>query len=111
VSAGRCMSMLIDAVPNSELRNGYHIQFLDEVRHTGMQTALARWYAKNVPDPEGWNMGPQGVARDPVLAPGLNMLSQFMVGDPIQCAFTPGLARLMCRSCYADLASRHHLVT
>jgi propane monooxygenase large subunit len=88
VSAGRCMSMLIDAVPNSELRNGYHIQFLDEVRHTGMQTALARWYAKNVPDPEGWNMGPQGVARDPVLAPGLNMLSQFMVGDPIQCAFT-----------------------
>src|SRR2546423_9756455 len=28
VSAGRCMSMLIDAVPNDELRNGYHVQFV-----------------------------------------------------------------------------------
>ncbi|MBV9313307.1 MAG: methane monooxygenase [Pseudonocardia sp.] len=88
VAAGRCMSMLIDAVPNNELRNGYHIQFVDEVRHTGVQAALQRWYAKNVPDPEGWNNGPWCLARDPVLTPGLNMLSQFMVGDPIQCAFT-----------------------
>lgn len=88
VSAGRCMSMLIDAVPNNELRNGYHIQFVDEVRHTGMQTALQRWYAKNSPDPEGFNMTPRAVTRSPVLTPALNMLSQFMVGDPIQCAFT-----------------------
>jgi Methane/Phenol/Toluene Hydroxylase. len=88
VAAGRCMSMLIDAVPNNELRNGYHIQFVDEVRHAGIQTALQRWYAKNVEDPEGFNVGPKGLARDPVQVPALNMLSQFMVGDPIQCAFT-----------------------
>ena len=25
IGAGRCMSMLIDAVPNNELRNGYHV--------------------------------------------------------------------------------------
>ena len=56
VAAGRCMSMLIDAVPNNELRNGYHVQFVDEVRHTGMQMALARWYAKHVPDPAGWHL-------------------------------------------------------
>ena len=48
VGAGRCMSMLMSAVPNNELRNGYHVQFVDEIRHTGMQMSLARWYAKNV---------------------------------------------------------------
>lgn len=87
VAAGRCMSMLIDAIPNPELRNGYHVQFVDEVRHSGLQTSLARWYAKNVPDPEGWNIGAAGLAKNPVTAGGLNMLSHFMVGDPISGAF------------------------
>jgi propane 2-monooxygenase large subunit len=88
VAAGRCMSMLIGAVPNDELRNGYHVQFVDEIRHTGMQMALARWYARHVPDPAGWNLGPKALANSPMLTPGLNMLSHFIVGDPIQCAFT-----------------------
>ncbi|HWF54233.1 MAG TPA: hypothetical protein VG223_06385 [Solirubrobacteraceae bacterium] len=88
VGAGRCMSMLMSAVPNNELRNGYHVQFVDEIRHTGLQMSLARWYAKNVPDPAGWNLGPQAMANSPVIGQALNMLSHFMVGDPIQCAFT-----------------------
>ncbi|MFY9468953.1 MAG: hypothetical protein WAP37_02415 [Solirubrobacterales bacterium] len=88
VGAGRCMSMLIDAVPNNELRNGYHVQFVDEIRHTGMQMSLARWYAKHVPDPAGWNVAQQAFPRDPITVGGLNMISHFIVGDPIQCAFT-----------------------
>jgi propane 2-monooxygenase large subunit len=88
IGAGRCMSMLMAAVPNDELRNGYHVQFVDEVRHTGMQMSLARWYADNVPDPAGWTLGPKAYPRSPLTAPGLNMLSHFIVGDPIQCAFT-----------------------
>ena len=88
VAAGRCMSMLMSAVPNNELRNGYHVQFVDEIRHTGMQMALARWYAKNVPDPAGWNLGPKAFSGSVLTNPGLNMLSHFIVGDPIQCAFT-----------------------
>jgi propane monooxygenase large subunit len=88
VSAGRCMSMLMNAVPNNELRNGYHVQFVDELRHTGMQMSLARWYAKHVPDAAGWNLMPQAIGNSVAISPGLNMLSHFMVGDPIQCAFT-----------------------
>ena len=88
VAAGRCMSMLMSAVPNNELRNGYHVQFVDEIRHTGMQMSLARWYAKNVPDPAGWNLGPKAFSGSVLTNPGLNMLSHFIVGDPIQCAFT-----------------------
>jgi len=88
VGAGRCMSMLIDTIPNNELRNGYHVQFVDEVRHEGMQMSLARWYAKHVPDPAGWGIGNQALGEDFITAAGLNMLSHFIVGDPIQCAFT-----------------------
>jgi propane monooxygenase large subunit len=88
IAAGRCMSMLMSAVPNNELRNGYHVQFVDEVRHTGMQMSLARWYAKHVPDPAGWNQMPHALANSVAISPGLNMLSHFMVGDPIQAAFT-----------------------
>ena len=88
VGAGRCMSMLMSAVPNNELRNGYHVQFVDEIRHTGMQMSLARWYAKHVPDPAGWNLGPKAFCNSVLTNPGLNMLSHFIVGDPIQCAFT-----------------------
>ena len=83
------MSMLIDAIPNNELRNGYHVQFVDEIRHTGLQMALARWYAKHVPDPSGWHLGPERRSRkDPGTRQALNMLSHFIVGDPVQCAFT-----------------------
>ena len=71
VSAGRCMSMLIDAVPNNELRNGYHVQFVDEVRHTGLQMALARWYAKHTPDPSGWHLGAEDAVAQPGHAAGL----------------------------------------
>jgi propane 2-monooxygenase large subunit len=88
VGAGRCMSMLIDAIPINELRNGYHVQFVDEVRHEGMQMSLARWYGKHVPDPAGWGLGNQELGNNFITAAGLNMLSHFMVGDPIQCAFT-----------------------
>ena len=88
VGAGRCMSMLIDAIPNNELRNGYHVQFVDEIRHTGLQMALARWYAKHVPDPSGWHLGPATLSKDPGTRQALNMLSHFIVGDPVQCAFT-----------------------
>jgi propane monooxygenase large subunit len=88
IGAGRCMSMLIEAVPNNELRNGYHVQFVDEIRHTGMQMSLGRWYAKHVPDPAGWNIGAQAVTRSSIGHAGINMLSHFIVGDPIQCAFT-----------------------
>src|SRR5436305_7919813 len=51
IGAGRRMSMLMSAVPNNELRNGYHVQALDQIRQTGMQMSLARWYANNVPEP------------------------------------------------------------
>ena len=71
IGAGRCMSMLMEAVPNNELRNGYHVQFVDEMRHTGMQMSLARWYAKHAPDGAGWHIGPKAFPHSPLTMPGL----------------------------------------
>ena len=88
VCAGRSMSMLMDSIPNNELRNAYHVQFVDEVRHTGLQMSLARWYARHAPDPAGWNVARSAFPRNFITNAGLNFLSHFIVGDPIQCSFT-----------------------
>jgi len=88
VGAGRSMPILIGAVPNNELRNGYHIQFVDEIRHTGLQMNLARWYMRHVPDPSGWHLNQQAMARNFITSAAVNYLSHFFVGDPIQCAFS-----------------------
>src|SRR5213082_4067363 len=88
VGAGRCMSMLMSAVPNDELRNGYHVQFVDELRHTGMQMSLARWYAKNAPNPAGWDMGAKYYAGSPLTRAGYNMATHSIVGDPVYCGMS-----------------------
>jgi propane monooxygenase large subunit len=77
--------MLMDTVPNDELLNGYHVQFVDELRHIGMQQGLGRWYAKNAPEPEGWAMGAKYYAGSPLTRAGYNMGTHAIVGDPVHC--------------------------
>jgi propane monooxygenase large subunit len=79
------MSMLMDTVPNDELLNGYHVQFVDELRHIGMQQSLGRWYAKHAPEPEGWAMGAHYYAGSPLTRAGYNMGTHAIVGDPVYC--------------------------
>ena len=86
--AGRVMSMLMDTVPNDELLNGYHVQFVDELRHIGMQQSLGRWYAKNAPEPEGWAMGAKYYTGSPLTKAGYNMGTHSIVGDPVHCGLT-----------------------
>lgn len=87
-AAGRCMSVVMDVVPNDELLNGYHVQFVDEVRHIGMQMNLARWYTKHTPDPAGWHNGQEYMADNLITRAGINMFSHSFVGDPIAAGFT-----------------------
>jgi propane monooxygenase large subunit len=86
--AGRVMSMLLDTVPNDELRNGYHVQFVDELRHIGLQQSLARWYAKHAPNPSGWDMGAKYYAGSPLTRAGYNMATHSIVGDPVYCGMS-----------------------
>ncbi|MCW2953139.1 MAG: Methane monooxygenase component alpha chain [Conexibacter sp.] len=82
----RCMSLLIDAIPDNELRNAYYVQMLDEQRHTGLMMALYRWYTKHLSEPVGWNAGHRATGRSFVNMGGFNIFGQFMTGDPIQAA-------------------------
>lgn len=88
VNAGRCMSLLLDAVPHNDLRNAYHLQFVDEVRHTGMQMNLARWYAKSAPDPAGWHRAQDFYGSNPITRASFQCFSDFIVGDPIACSMS-----------------------
>ena len=49
--------MIISAVQNQELRQGYAAQMLDEIRHTQLEMALRNYYVKHCPDPAGWDIG------------------------------------------------------
>lgn len=88
VCAGRSMSLLINSVPIDELRNAYHVQFIDEMRHSGQQMNLARWYAKSAPDPAGWHLGQKAFAQNPVTRGALNCFADFLIGDPIRCSMS-----------------------
>ncbi len=87
-AAGRCMSVVMDVVPNEELLNGYHVQFVDEVRHIGLQMSLARWYTKHTPDPAGWHKGQELLPDNLFTRAGINLFSHAFVGDPIAAGFT-----------------------
>lgn len=86
ISAGRAMSLMINGVPITDLRNAYHVQFIDEMRHSGQQMNLARWYAKSAPDPAGWHLGQAAYNRNPLTRASFNCFSDFLVGDPIRCS-------------------------
>jgi hypothetical protein len=85
-AAMETMAMLIDAVDNAELRQGYLAQMLDELRHTNQELYLIRYLAKHAPDPAGFNSAIQTRAFDPVTRAAHALFDTFLIGDPITCA-------------------------
>lgn len=84
--AMKSMAMLIDAIPNAELRGGYLAQMLDESRHVHIEKQLLRHLAKVAPDPAGYNGALRFRAADPVLRPGRALFETFLANDPVTCA-------------------------
>jgi len=84
--AMKSMAMLIDAVPNAELRQGYLAQMLDELRHVNLQNHLLRHLAKTAPDPAGFNAAHRYRASNPILRAGRALFECFLSDDPIACA-------------------------
>jgi methane monooxygenase component A alpha chain len=84
--AMKSMAMLIDAVPNAELRQGYLAQMLDELRHVNVQNHLLRYFAKTAPDPAGFNTSHRFRASHPILGAGRALFETFLSDDPVACA-------------------------
>jgi hypothetical protein len=85
-AAMKCMAMLVDAVDNPELRQGYLAQMLDEVRHVNQEDYLLRYLARHAPDPAGFNSALRARAYDPICRAGRAVFETFVSGDPIACA-------------------------
>ena len=69
-AAGKCQGMLISAVDNQELRQGYLAQMLDEIRHTQQEIYLGRYYMKHYADPAGFDLGQKGFGSQLLAAGG-----------------------------------------
>ncbi len=84
--AMKSMAMLIDAIPNAELRTGYLAQMLDELRHVNLENHLIRHMTKTAPDPAGFNAAHRYRASDPILRAGRALFETFLADDPVACA-------------------------
>ena len=77
--------MIISAIQNQELRQGYAAQMVDEIRHTQLEMALRNYYVKHSPDPSGWDIGQKALYQHPGGNVSLSEFAGFNTGDPIDC--------------------------
>jgi len=87
-AAGKCQGMLISAVDNEELRNGYLAQMLDETRHVQQEVYLGRYYMKHYADPAGFDIGQKGMGSHFLASAGRAFFETFVAGDPIECSIS-----------------------
>lgn len=83
-AAMKSCGQLIDTVDNSELRQGYLAQMLDEVRHTNQEMYLTRYYAKHAAEPDGFARSMKIKGTNMFNRAGRAALENFFVGDPIE---------------------------
>lgn len=85
-NAGKCQGMLITAIDNQELRQGYLAQMLDEVRHAQQLMYLNRYFMKHYRDPAGFD-NPCGYSGNTLIGTAARAAAEtFIAGDPIECS-------------------------
>jgi 1,2-phenylacetyl-CoA epoxidase catalytic subunit len=77
--------MIISAIHNQEMRQGYAAQMLDEVRHAQLEMSLRNYYVKNSPDPAGWDIGQRALWQHPGTLLSVAEFQHFNTGDPLDC--------------------------
>jgi hypothetical protein len=83
-AAMKCVAQLIDTVSNSELRQGYMAQMLDEVRHVNQQMYLNRYFTKHAADPDGFAGGKRLSGTNLFGRASRSCFETFFMGDPIE---------------------------
>nr|AAS19484.1 PmoC [Mycobacterium sp. M156] len=77
--------MIISAINNQEMRQGYAAQMLDEVRHAQLEMALRNFYVKHYHDPAGFDLGQVGLYQHPAGLLSIGEFQHFNTGDPLDC--------------------------
>lgn len=85
-TAMKCQGMLMQAVDNQELRQGYLAQMLDEARHSQQLMHLNRYYMRNYRDPAGFDNNAVYAGKSFVGTAARAAAETFVAGDPIECS-------------------------
>src|SRR5271168_2591113 len=86
ISAARSMAMVGRLSPGEELRTGFTMQMVDELRHSTIQMNLKKWYMENYIDPAGFDITEAAFGRCYASTIGRQFAEGFLTGDAITAA-------------------------
>src|SRR6516164_799986 len=86
ISAARSMAMVGRLAPGEELRTGFTMQMVDELRHSTIQMNLKKWYMENYIDPAGFDITEAAFGKCYASTIGRQFAEGFLTGDAITAA-------------------------
>src|ERR1700693_5151271 len=86
ISAARSMAMVGRLSPGEELRTGFTMQMVDELRHSTIQMNLKKWYMENYIDPAGFDITEAAFGKCYASTIGRQFAEGFLTGDAITAA-------------------------
>src|SRR5260370_12082006 len=86
ISAARSMAMVGRLAPGEELRTGFTMQMVDELRHSTIQMNLKKWYMENYLAPPALTITQTPFAKSYSTTIGRQFAEGFLTGDSITAA-------------------------
>ncbi|HXM26056.1 MAG TPA: aromatic/alkene/methane monooxygenase hydroxylase/oxygenase subunit alpha [Chthoniobacterales bacterium] len=83
ISAARSMAIEARIAPGDELRTGFTMQMIDEMRHSTIQMNLKKWYMENYIDPAGFDITEAAFAKCYAGTIGRQFAEGFITGDAV----------------------------
>lgn len=83
-SAGRQMGRMVRSVAPIELRQGYMMQVLDEIRHAQLEMNTLRHHMRSWSDPAGYDIALHAAGNSVGAGIFRSLIEDFMTADPVE---------------------------
>lgn len=83
ISAARSMAIESQIAPGENLRTGFTMQMIDELRHSTIQMNLKKWYMENYVDPAGFDITEAAFGKCYATTIGRQFGEGFITGDAV----------------------------
>ncbi|NNL84659.1 MAG: methane monooxygenase [Myxococcales bacterium] len=83
ISAARSMAIESQIAPGENLRTGFTMQMIDELRHSTIQMNLKKWYMENYIDPAGFDITEEAFGKCYATTIGRQFGEGFITGDAV----------------------------
>jgi propane 2-monooxygenase large subunit len=83
ISAARAMAIEARIAPGDDLKTGFTMQMIDELRHSTIQMNLKKWYMENYIDPAGFDITEAAFAKCYAATIGRQFGEAFITGDAV----------------------------